>query len=908
MLFSKNVRFNTISLRARRILTFVLVVAVCGTWVTDSWAAKKQFPALEIKEGDSIVILGNTFAERMHLFGYFETFLHSKFSEHHLKIRNIGWSADEVTLAPRPLRFGDRHQYLDQEKADLIFVCFGLNEAFGGPKGVAKFQQDLSTFIEDIKSHQYNGHSSPRIVLVSPIAHENLGGLLPDGKEHNENLDRYTQAMAEVADRHNVILVDLFTPTRELMGLSSDKKLTNNGIHLNAYGDWAVSQMMARSLGLIDDIAPPSNTGNGVVEKLRRTIYDKNYSFFFHYHPPNAEYIHGQRRDLPGAERLPEELNQLYNIIGQLDEMIWEMDKPQPEAVWEQLPPEKPLWASTPEYQGITIPDIGEVRLTRRQPDNLEEILTTVEALEEFNLPDGYEMNLYASEINFKVANPLALNFDAKGRLWIANSPTWPHPHPGKQPEDSIVILEDTDHDGVADKQTVFMDHLNMVHGFALGDGGAYIAQTPNVIHAKDTDGDDKADTFKIVLHGFGGEDVEHSINNFKWGPDGALYFMEGTFFHTQVETARGPARSSLGSVFRYKPTTERFEVFVNYRFANPWGQVYDRWGQSIVLDASGHNFYNMDLLSAKFAYPSSRRNAKSFSHGRLGSGGGINLIVSRHFPDEVQGRFVSNQICGGFSGSIWWDIEEDGTTYKVKRIDPELLVSNDHHMGPIASAFGPDGALYLVDFHTPLAENTSMPKRYKGRDHTHGRIWRITYKNRPLLTPPKIAGEPVPVLLELLKVYENSTRHLVRRELQQRDADEVIPHIEEWIAGLDTKDPLHDLYLLEVLWIYQGLDVLEPQLLKRVLKADDYRIRASATRALRFLQHDIDDSLELLRGLVNDEHIRVRMHAVLALSASSSEDAMGIALEATQHPMDPGIEKVLEDTLDYFDRSRSLE
>ena len=898
--------FDSFSLRGNGILLFLLTVVVCGSMASGGSASADRAPALQIDQEESIVFIGNTFAERMHLFCYVETFLHSKLPNHRLKVRNMGWSADEVSLRPRPRGFGHLHRYLQQEQADLIFACFGMNESFKGSKGLQEFHRDLDELIKDLQSHQYNGRSAPRIVLVSPIAHENLGGLMPDGKRHNKNLERYTRALTEVAERHKLRFVDLFTPTRELMRSSPSRKLTFNGIHLTAYGYWTVSQMMARSLGLVEIIASPNGEGNATAERLRRVIYDKNYSFFFHWRPPNMEYIHGERRNMPGAEGLPEEQKQLYNIIDQLDEMIWEMPKPKPEEVWQQLPPAKPLWAATPEYKGITIPDIGRVRLTRREADIPRRILTAAEAVAEVEVPEGYEINLYASEQRFSITNPMAINFDAKGRLWVANTPTWPHPFPGKQPRDSIVILEDTNRDGVADKETVFIEKLNMIHGFAFGDGGVYIAQTPHVIHVKDTNGDDKPDRFRMLLHGFGGEDVEHSINNFKWGPGGALYFMEGTFSHPQVEPPRGPERVALGGVFRYAPRAQKFEIFLTYRFANPWGQVFDRWGQSIILDASGHNYYNTNVLAANFVYPSSRRGARSFAYGTSGSGAGIDILRSRHFPQEAQGRFLANEICGTFRGMIWWDIHEDGSTYKVKRVEPGLLVSKDLHMGPVAMTIGPDGALYVVDFYTPLAENTSQPKRYKGRDHAHGRIWRITYKGRPLLEPPRIVGEPVPVLLDLLKAYENTTRHFARRELQEREPDEVIPYVEKWIAELDSEDSQYELYLLEALWIYQGLEVVEPQLLKRVLKVKDHRIRASATRVLRFWQDRIDGSIDLLSELVEDEHIRVRLHAVLALGFSASDQARNIALRATKHPMDPGLTKVLEDTVDYFERARS--
>jgi hypothetical protein len=887
----------------------ILAIAVLTLTFLSNAVAEEEPPSLRIDAGDSIVFIGNTFAERMHLFGYFETFLHCKFPEHKLKVRNMGWSADELTLKPRPVGFGDRHRYFEREEVDLIFACFGMNESFQGPGGLEKFKGDFAALIEDLQGHQYNGEAAPRIVLVSPIAHENLGGLLPDGKEHNENLRLYTSAMAGIAKQSELPFVDLFSPTLERAKTQPETHLTFNGIHPTSYGYWWTSQVMARSLGLIGEVPAPQAGGGdaGTAEKLRRAVYDKNYSFFFHWRPPNMEYIHGRRKDLPGAERLPEEHKQLYNIIGQLDQMIWQTSKSKPEQVWQQLPPSKPLWAATPEFEGVTVPEIGPVRLTRREEDLPRMILEHQEALKKFELPEGYKLNLFAAEGRFTVANPMAIKFDARGRLWVANTPTWPHPLPGKQPEDSIVILEDTDNDGVADKETVFMDHLNMIHGFAFGDGGVYIAQTPHTIHVKDTDGDDRADQFRMLLHGFGGEDVEHSINNHTWGPDGSLYFMEGTFFHTQVETPYGPERALDGAVFRYNQRRQKFEVYVTYGFANPWGQVWDRWGQPTILDASGHNFYNMDLLAANFVYPTSRHGQRSFAVGERAAGGGINLIRTRQFPDAVQGRFLSSQICGTFRGLAWWEIQEDGTTYKVERVVPELLVSKDPHMGPLGTTVGPDGALYVIDFHTPLAENTSQPKRFKGRDHMHGRIWRISHKDRPLLKPPTIVGEPAGKLLDLLKSYENSTRHFARRELQERDPDQLIPHLIKWIAALEPSDANHDLYLLEALWIYQGLDTVEPQLLKRLLAAKDHRIRASATRVLRFWQGDIEGSQDLLSELIEDEHIRVRLQALLALGFSPSDQARNIALKVTKHPMDHGLQMVLDNTIDYWERAKKL-
>ena len=889
-------------------LLFLLAIVSLGGLIGACSGAPGS-AALEIAEGDSIAFIGNTFAERLHRFGYFETLLHSKYPDHRLKIRNMGWSGDEVALRPRPFRFGDMHRYLTEHEIDVIFACFGMNESFGGAESLPQFQADLAALVEDLQAHRYNSASAPRIVLVSPIAHEDLGDHLPDGIEHNESLRQYTEAIAEAAEQFGLPFVDLFTPTQELYSTTA-RDLTSNGIHLTSYGYWTVSQIMARSLGLVDTIAPLSATADPTAGSLRRAIYDKNYSFFFRWRAPNMEYIHGQRRTLPGAELMPEELEQLADIIEQLDAKIWEMAKPRPEEVWRELPPDRPLWINPPLYTDIQVPPIAAAEEPPEPPDAEPDrgILSVEDALESFHLPDGYAINLYASEEEFPLANPMAMNFDAEGRLWVANTPTWPHPLPGQQPRDSIIILEDSDGDGIADEHTVFIDKLNMIHGFALGDGGAYISQTPNIIHAADIDGDRQADRFRVVLQGFGGEDVEHSISNYKWGPDGALYFMEGIFFRTQVETPYGPRRAMNGGVYRYEPLTERFDPIVSYAFWNPWGQVFDNWGQNIVLDASSHDYFNTSVLSANFAYPKEKQNEHrtlSFAPRGLGPAAGINLLRSSHFPEEAQGRFIAGQLSGGFRGIRWYEISEDGTTYHLDQQTPELLRSTDPYFRPVATAFGPDGALYIADFSSPLIENTSESKRDPGRDHGHGRIWRISYVGRPLLTPTKIAGEPVPVLLGLLGASENTTRRFARRELQERGAEEVLPQLREWLAGLDSSDPDHERYLLEALWIHEGLDVVEPDLLRRLLRAENPHARAAATRVLRSQPNRIDGAIALLEELVEDEDARVRLEAVLASGFSESDRARDVVLLVTKHPMDVGTRHVLDETMDYFDRAR---
>ncbi|MDA2924972.1 GDSL-type esterase/lipase family protein, partial [Acidobacteria bacterium AH-259-L09] len=920
-----------------------LVLLLSGAALSCGWIGSGR-QELELKKGDSVVFIGNTFAERMHLFGYFETFLHSKYPGHQLKVRNMGWSGDEPNLMPRPEGFGDVHKNLADRKADVIFACFGMNESFGGEEKRAEFKKNLGEFVRDLQSHQYKGQSAPRIVLVSPIAHEDVGGDLADGKRHNQDLQRYTETMAEVAAEQQVHFINLFTPTREWMSSGSSRKLTFNGIHLTEYGDWVVSRMMAEALGLVGDIKEPAGEGNAAAEQLRRVVYEKNYYFFIRWRGPNAEYIHGRRKALPGAEHLPEEMKEFDRIIGEYDRRIWAMDKPEAEGVWQEIPEGLPIWARTPEYketgseqarkESLGNEDrltslVGEEKTKReagseRQRARLEvtqrPILRPEEAINRFQLPAGYEINLYASEQDFPIANPMAMQFDARGRLWVANTPTWPQPVPGERPQDSVIILEDTDRDGRADTHTVFADHLNMIHGFALdGRGGAYITQAPHLIHASDTDGDGRADDFEVVLHGFGTEDVEHSMNTFKWGPDGALYFMNGVFAHTQVETPYGPRRVLDAAVYRYEPDSGRFDVFISYPFADPWGQVFDRWGEQLILDASGGNYYCADMLSSNYVYPNkatwpNRGINLSFAPKETPPTAGFELLRSRHFPAKVQGRLLTNEFAHIPNRTLWWDLQEKGTTYeltqfsqyKIGRVPQlELIFSSDPLFRPIALSIGPDGALYVIDFSSPIVENTSFSKRDPGRDHSHGRIWRVTYKGRPLLEQPEIVGRSRRELLDLLKRFEeDNTRYFARRALQQREADDVVPALQQWIAALDRNDPHYEHHLLEGLWVYQGLNVVEADLLKKLLKSEDHRVRVAATRVLRFWQNQMDDSIQLLERLVEDEHPRVRLQAVLACGFSSSQQAKAVALTAAKHEMDPGLEKALDDTMSYFEEA----
>jgi lysophospholipase L1-like esterase len=241
--------------------------------------ARADEPRLELKPSDRVAIVGNTLADRMQHFGYLETLLYHRFPQHELVVRNLGFSGDELTLRLRSAGFGSPDDHLAFVQADVILAFFGYNESFGGAAGLPKFKQDLAEFIKHALDQKYNGVSPPRLVIFSPVAHEDTGDPnLPDGADNNERLALYTAAMAEVAGGAGVQFVDLFHPSLEKYRTVGEP-LTINGIHLNEQGDRQLAAIIVHAL-FGDPPAPPEQAA---LERLRRAVLDKNFHWFARY-------------------------------------------------------------------------------------------------------------------------------------------------------------------------------------------------------------------------------------------------------------------------------------------------------------------------------------------------------------------------------------------------------------------------------------------------------------------------------------------------------------------------------------------------------------------------------------------------------------------------------------------------
>ena len=207
------------------------------------WLLTATFAAAEapVQPGDRIAIIGNTFADQLRIHGYLETLLLKHTRENPVSICNLGWGGDMLSARDRPTGFPAEESTLTAHKTDLIIACFGMGESFAGDEGLEEFNSDLKALIASHSGKKYNGKSGVRLVLVSPIACEYLGKLTPERDRRNRELNAYTRVMRDVATDAEVHFVNLFEASRYLMDEAIGPKLTNNGIHLNSFGYWAIS-------------------------------------------------------------------------------------------------------------------------------------------------------------------------------------------------------------------------------------------------------------------------------------------------------------------------------------------------------------------------------------------------------------------------------------------------------------------------------------------------------------------------------------------------------------------------------------------------------------------------------------------------------------------------------------------
>jgi mono/diheme cytochrome c family protein/glucose/arabinose dehydrogenase len=851
---------------------------------------------LKVEKGSHISMVGGNMGSRMMNYNYFETELYLRYPDNQLIVRNMCDGGDTPGFRPHssrktPWAFpgaekfqteyanpsdGQGHfpypdEWLTNLNTDIIIGFFGYSESFKGPAGLPNFKGELQAFIKHTFSQNYNGKSALQLAIVSSIAFEDLSKKydLPNGIKENQNLALYTAAMKEICLKNNVLFVDAFTPSKKWYA-ENGQFLTIDGMQLNDFGYKKLSQLLNNELfGKTKTAIDPST------EIVKRAVDEKNWFWHNDYKIPNGVHVYGRRYDPFGPDNYPAEIEKIRQMTSIRDTAVWMAihgdikDLDLADAKTRKLPEVKTNY--NPEKNGSL------------------KYLSGTEAIDKIKIDKDYKIELFASEAEFPdLVKPVQMAFDNKGRLWVACMPTYPHYKPGdSKPNDKLIILEDTNNDGKADRQTTFVTGLHLPLGFEFAPEGVYVSQGTNLKLYTDTNGDDKADKEEIILSGYDDHDTHHNSHSYTMDPSGAFYSGEGVFLHTNIETPYGTVRATNGGYYRYSPQLKKLERTAQMAIPNPWGVLFDDYGQPFFAETSGP-FVQWMLPSTVFPrYGESNVKADNLieKDHLVRPTSGIELISSRHFPDDVQGDLLINNTIG-FLGTKQHTLRDDGTQYKSRWVK-DLIVSEDRNFRPVDLEFAPDGSLFIIDWHNILIGHMQHNARDPLRDHEHGRIYRITHKTRPLVVPAKIDGASVEQLFENLKLPEYRSRYRTKRELRARPAAEVLPKMKIWVNNLDKNDPKYEHNLLEALWVSWGLNKVDQPLLRKLLKATDYRVRAAAVMVLRYTGHQLADQAHLLMQAVKDENSRVRITAITATSWLEKSKGVPILVEAKKKPMD---------------------
>lgn len=480
--------------------------------------------------------------------------------------------------------------------------------------------------------------------------------------------------------------------------------------------------------------------------------------------------------------------------------------------------------------------DAGEV-IPHRQDSVPNKPYSPAAAIEHMTVPPGFTVELVASEPD--IVNPIAMAFDDRGRIWITESVEYPR-KPAGVGRDRVKILEDTSGNGRADKVTVFAEGLNIPTGVAVGHGGVWVLNSPNLLFLRESDG--KEQSRQVVVTGFGRTDTHELPNSLTWGPDGWLYGLNGVFNESRVRSNNGKEYKFTCALWRVHPETHEFQV-VCEGTSNPYGIAWDTEGSAIVEAchwANDHLFHFVETgiyQRQAGAYPPFAWKIGSITdHGHQKTAYcGISFLDTDAYPAAYRERVCVGNIHGGCLNLD--RLERDGSTYLAKG-EADLLNANDAWFMPVALALGPDGCLYVLDWYDRYHCYQDANRDPEGIDRANGRLYRLRYQGTPRAPRFDLASETDARLIERLGsgnlYFRQSAQRLLTERLMAKSgapskrASETAGRLRK--IATDGTAPRKT--RLHALWALIGSASLGDEFHRQLLGDADAAIRAWAVRA----------------------------------------------------------------------------
>ncbi len=848
---NRNSLITLLKTHINNMIKHTLLTAALGLTVANA----KTTPA------DTVLFYGNSMVERLLEKGDLEAYIQLSRKEQKkapLTIRSLAWTGDEVGYRLRPEGYV-RHltKLVDQWQAKTIVLGYGMNEAFHGAEGLEEFKQNYLSHLKQLADI----HPGAKFLILSPIAVEaeqypslakvgeaakaadkNKTALTPDIL--NANIELYTAAIREIAASQKATFIDIYGPSKQAY-TDTKEPLTSNGIHLNQAGNAVISKIIAADITRSNI----SKLDTEHLHQLSQAAAQKSQYVAEITRPKNSVVYFGVRQR---PQEYLAEIPRYHKLVEQSDKIIAQVLS-DPNIKFSSI--EKPSLPALTPIKG------------KRARKGTGVYKSPADAMAEFEVADGYEVSLFASEEEFpELRNPVQIAFDAEGRLWVVTMPSFPHTVPGLPMEDKIIILEDTDRDGKADKSTIYADGFDALDGITFHHKGPIISAQPNHILAVDQNNDDKADTFTRILKGVDVTDSHHG-GMLAADPYGGIIHSDGVFHRSQYETPFGVLRGVDSTTYRHDLNTNELRVEWQSAIPNPWQPTFDKWGNFYQMYGDGIVIDGLTMTWTPLGV------YHVFRHGTMlgyGKGSAVEIISGKNFPEEYQQGVASAALLGSYTVSITKNNLDKGQPELSDRLD--LLKSPNAAFRPAALAFGMDGALYVSDFCSSIIGHAQHPMRDPGWDHKHGRIWRVVNKANPTVTDfPKIKGASLDELFPLLQNTDDLVRDHARIEIRKH-GDKGIQAMEKWISSADTKAASYEQSLLEVIFTSEGLGKTQPKLIEKLLKSTSPFYRAAAIQSIRLQANRLENPTALISSVLNDKHPRVQMALVDAIAHMQKE------------------------------------